>query len=192
MVKTQRFYHNVGSQCDSGVIGELWTPLVVDAEIVSIDTFNKSPPKRGLVVGITFIKVPQRPPPVHTLFLSHPRVPWICSKCLSPPLPPLRAVSTPRTQETRAVLFLTFTVTMNLARNTTWTLLQVSRALGRGWTGLAGASEFSLCPFCRELPEFGTPVHPFPAVPRRVSDHGHPCLPTFLWGFCPIWKTKGF
>ncbi|KAH0631526.1 hypothetical protein JD844_005891 [Phrynosoma platyrhinos] len=28
----------------------------VDAEIVSIDTFNKSPPKRGLVVGITFIK----------------------------------------------------------------------------------------------------------------------------------------
>ncbi|XP_040313477.1 KICSTOR complex protein kaptin isoform X1 [Herpailurus yagouaroundi] len=31
-----------------------YTP--VDAEIVSIDTFNKSPPKRGLVVGITFIK----------------------------------------------------------------------------------------------------------------------------------------
>ncbi|XP_045148720.1 KICSTOR complex protein kaptin isoform X3 [Echinops telfairi] len=31
-------------------------PLAVDAEIVSIDTFNKSPPKRGLVVGITFIK----------------------------------------------------------------------------------------------------------------------------------------
>uniref|UniRef100_A0A2K5WXD4 Kaptin, actin binding protein n=1 Tax=Macaca fascicularis TaxID=9541 RepID=A0A2K5WXD4_MACFA len=30
--------------------------LTVDAEIVSIDTFNKSPPKRGLVVGITFIK----------------------------------------------------------------------------------------------------------------------------------------
>ncbi|XP_043854799.1 KICSTOR complex protein kaptin isoform X2 [Dromiciops gliroides] len=28
----------------------------VDAEIVSIDTFNKSPPKQGLVVGITFIK----------------------------------------------------------------------------------------------------------------------------------------
>lgn len=44
-------------------------PLPVDAEIVSIDTFNKSPPKRGLVVGITFIKVPRapstslRPPP---------------------------------------------------------------------------------------------------------------------------------
>lgn len=33
--------------------------LPVDAEIVSIDTFNKSPPKRGLVVGITFIKVPK-------------------------------------------------------------------------------------------------------------------------------------
>ncbi|EMP28706.1 Kaptin [Chelonia mydas] len=30
--------------------------LAVDAEIVSIDTFSKSPPKRGLVVGITFIK----------------------------------------------------------------------------------------------------------------------------------------
>lgn len=33
----------------------------MDAEIVSIDTFNKSPPKRGLVVGITFIKVPRTP-----------------------------------------------------------------------------------------------------------------------------------
>ncbi|XP_012980950.1 KICSTOR complex protein kaptin isoform X1 [Mesocricetus auratus] len=30
--------------------------IPVDAEIVSLDTFNKSPPKRGLVVGITFIK----------------------------------------------------------------------------------------------------------------------------------------
>lgn len=29
----------------------------VDAEIVSIDAFTKSPPKRGLVVGITFVKV---------------------------------------------------------------------------------------------------------------------------------------
>lgn len=29
----------------------------VDAEIVSIDAFNKSPPNRGLVVGITFVKV---------------------------------------------------------------------------------------------------------------------------------------
>uniref|UniRef100_A0ACB8FT07 Uncharacterized protein n=1 Tax=Sphaerodactylus townsendi TaxID=933632 RepID=A0ACB8FT07_9SAUR len=33
-----------------------FTYIPVDAEIVSIDTFNKSPPKRGLVVGITFIK----------------------------------------------------------------------------------------------------------------------------------------
>lgn len=31
--------------------------LPVDAEIVSIDAFNKSVPNRGLVVGITFIKV---------------------------------------------------------------------------------------------------------------------------------------
>lgn len=31
--------------------------LAVDAEIVSIDAFNKSHPSRGLVVGITFIKV---------------------------------------------------------------------------------------------------------------------------------------
>lgn len=30
---------------------------LVDAEIVSIDAFNKSLPKRGLVVGITFVKV---------------------------------------------------------------------------------------------------------------------------------------
>ncbi|XP_074872815.1 KICSTOR complex protein kaptin isoform X2 [Carettochelys insculpta] len=37
--------------------GELqFTYIPVDAEIVSIDTFSKSPPKRGLVVGITFIK----------------------------------------------------------------------------------------------------------------------------------------
>ena len=36
-----------------------WSFLLnlVDAEIVSIDAFIKSPPKRGLVVGITFIKV---------------------------------------------------------------------------------------------------------------------------------------
>ncbi|XP_078517209.1 KICSTOR complex protein kaptin [Lissotriton helveticus] len=33
-----------------------FTYIPVDAEIVSIDNFNKSPPKRGLVVGITFIK----------------------------------------------------------------------------------------------------------------------------------------
>ncbi|XP_027129766.1 KICSTOR complex protein kaptin [Larimichthys crocea] len=33
-----------------------FTYIPVDAEIVSIDAFNKSPPKRGLVVGITFGK----------------------------------------------------------------------------------------------------------------------------------------
>ncbi|XP_062454229.1 KICSTOR complex protein kaptin isoform X1 [Rhea pennata] len=33
-----------------------FTYIPVDAEIVSIDSFRKSPPKRGLVVGITFIK----------------------------------------------------------------------------------------------------------------------------------------
>lgn len=33
-----------------------FTYIPVDAEIVSIDAFHKSPPKRGLVVGITFIK----------------------------------------------------------------------------------------------------------------------------------------
>ncbi|KAJ8266311.1 hypothetical protein GJAV_G00128950 [Gymnothorax javanicus] len=33
-----------------------FTYIPVDAEIVSIDAFNKSPPSRGLVVGITFIK----------------------------------------------------------------------------------------------------------------------------------------
>uniref|UniRef100_A0A3Q2NWB6 Kaptin (actin binding protein) n=1 Tax=Fundulus heteroclitus TaxID=8078 RepID=A0A3Q2NWB6_FUNHE len=33
-----------------------FTYIPVDAEIVSIDAFNKSSPKRGLVVGITFIK----------------------------------------------------------------------------------------------------------------------------------------
>uniref|UniRef100_A0A3Q3VXE1 Uncharacterized protein n=1 Tax=Mola mola TaxID=94237 RepID=A0A3Q3VXE1_MOLML len=34
-----------------------FTYIPVDAEIVSIDAFNKSPPNRGLVVGITFVKV---------------------------------------------------------------------------------------------------------------------------------------
>ncbi|XP_036976549.1 KICSTOR complex protein kaptin isoform X2 [Acanthopagrus latus] len=33
-----------------------FTYIPVDAEIVSIDAFNKSPPKSGLVVGITFVK----------------------------------------------------------------------------------------------------------------------------------------
>ncbi|XP_068257340.1 KICSTOR complex protein kaptin isoform X2 [Nyctibius grandis] len=33
-----------------------FTYIPVDAEIVSIDSFAKSPPQRGLVVGITFIK----------------------------------------------------------------------------------------------------------------------------------------
>ncbi|KAL4640432.1 kaptin [Arapaima gigas] len=33
-----------------------FTYIPVDAEIVSIDSFNRSPPSRGLVVGITFIK----------------------------------------------------------------------------------------------------------------------------------------
>nr|AAH72276.1 MGC82410 protein [Xenopus laevis] len=33
-----------------------FTYIPVDAEIVSIDSFSKSPPKQGLVVGITFIK----------------------------------------------------------------------------------------------------------------------------------------
>ncbi|GAA6069749.1 KICSTOR complex protein kaptin isoform X1, partial [Tachysurus ichikawai] len=33
-----------------------FTYIPVDAEIVSIDAFNKSAPNRGLVVGITFIK----------------------------------------------------------------------------------------------------------------------------------------
>ncbi|KAB0398446.1 hypothetical protein E2I00_014834, partial [Balaenoptera physalus] len=40
--------------------------IPVDAEIVSIDTFNKSPPKQGLVVGITFIKVGDQ---LETVFL---------------------------------------------------------------------------------------------------------------------------
>lgn len=35
-----------------------FTYIPVDAEIVSIDAFNKSSPNRGLVVGITFIKDP--------------------------------------------------------------------------------------------------------------------------------------
>ncbi|XP_063997340.1 KICSTOR complex protein kaptin isoform X2 [Pogoniulus pusillus] len=33
-----------------------FTYIPVDAEIVSIDSFSKPPPQRGLVVGITFIK----------------------------------------------------------------------------------------------------------------------------------------
>lgn len=67
--------------------------LPVDAEIVSIDTFNKSPPKRGLVVGITFIKVPEGAsshpfPPPHARWIPEcdPHPP--CRPC-----PPLRPAS---------------------------------------------------------------------------------------------------
>uniref|UniRef100_A0A670ZXS4 Uncharacterized protein n=1 Tax=Pseudonaja textilis TaxID=8673 RepID=A0A670ZXS4_PSETE len=56
-----------------------FTYIPVDAEIVSIDTFNKPSPKRGLVVGITFIKVCRS---FHSLFfLQHVTVTCIHLLC---------------------------------------------------------------------------------------------------------------
>ncbi|XP_056602226.1 KICSTOR complex protein kaptin isoform X2 [Triplophysa dalaica] len=47
---------NIYGLCQAGEQELLAATLKVDAEIVSIDAFNKSTPKRGLVVGVTFIK----------------------------------------------------------------------------------------------------------------------------------------
>lgn len=113
-------------------------PLPVDAEIVSIDTFNKSPPKRGLVVGITFIKVPGPPPAYPSPSLTHVAV------SESDPSPPgcpgsfLRPVSHPRIQETRAAHFLTFTATTSPALSTILTPLPVSVASREGGLGKMG------------------------------------------------------
>lgn len=51
--------------CMDVLISSFFSVLTVDAEIVSIDSFNKSPPNRGLVVGITFIKVGLISPGLH-------------------------------------------------------------------------------------------------------------------------------
>lgn len=152
------------------------SPLPVDAEIVSIDTFNKSPPKRGLVVGITFIKVSRAPstypfPPPST----HIDPPESDPNPSCQPYSPLRPVSFHRIQGTKAAPSLTFTVTMSLALSTTSTPLPVSVAWREGggeegaWRSLV---PIYLCSPCRELPEPGTPVHSFPAVPCRVSKPG--------------------
>lgn len=149
-------------------------PLPVDAEIVSIDTFNKSPPKRGLVVGITFIKVPRPPPPTRCLLRAHGVRPTEAGPHPSCRLySPLRPVSSPRIPGTRAAPFLIFTVTTSLALSTTSTPLPVSVArkeggMGRAGGGLRGPVHISPCSPCRELPEPGAPVHAFPAVPCRV------------------------
>ena len=148
------------------------SPLPVDAEIVSIDTFNKSPPKRGLVVGITFIKVPGAHPSTHFLLLTESSPNPSCCLYL-----PLRTVSSPRILGTRAAPSLTFTVTTSLALSTTWTPLPVSVAwreggMGKGWgmhQDVPSLVPNCLHSPCRELPKPGAPVHSFPTMPCRVS-----------------------
>ncbi|XP_077336946.1 KICSTOR complex protein kaptin isoform X2 [Lithobates pipiens] len=49
-------YQDLRERLRAGAREVQFTYIPVDAEIVSIDSFSKSPPKRGLVVGITFIK----------------------------------------------------------------------------------------------------------------------------------------
>ncbi|KAM4695952.1 KICSTOR complex protein kaptin isoform 2-T2 [Rhinophrynus dorsalis] len=49
-------YQDLRDKLRAGARELHFTYIPVDAEIVSIDSFSKSPPKRGLVVGITFIK----------------------------------------------------------------------------------------------------------------------------------------
>ncbi|XP_018411522.1 PREDICTED: kaptin isoform X2 [Nanorana parkeri] len=49
-------YQDLRDNLRAGAREVQFTYIPVDAEIVSIDSFSKSPPKRGLVVGITFIK----------------------------------------------------------------------------------------------------------------------------------------
>ncbi|XP_075042979.1 KICSTOR complex protein kaptin isoform X2 [Mixophyes fleayi] len=49
-------YQDMRDKLRAGARELQFTYIPVDAEIVSIDSFSKSPPKRGLVVGITFIK----------------------------------------------------------------------------------------------------------------------------------------
>ncbi|XP_061875601.1 LOW QUALITY PROTEIN: KICSTOR complex protein kaptin [Colius striatus] len=49
-----------------------FTYIPVDAEIVSIDSFAKSPPQRGLVVGVTFIKDPgDKPSPFLNIYCDY-------------------------------------------------------------------------------------------------------------------------
>ncbi|KAM8952263.1 KICSTOR complex protein kaptin [Pelodytes ibericus] len=49
-------YQEMKDRVRAGARELQFTYIPVDAEIVSIDSFSKSPPKCGLVVGITFIK----------------------------------------------------------------------------------------------------------------------------------------
>ncbi|XP_068106684.1 KICSTOR complex protein kaptin [Hyperolius riggenbachi] len=49
-------YQDLRDKLRAGAREVQFTYIPVDAEIVSIDSFSKSSPKRGLVVGITFIK----------------------------------------------------------------------------------------------------------------------------------------
>ncbi|XP_066438075.1 KICSTOR complex protein kaptin isoform X1 [Eleutherodactylus coqui] len=49
-------YQQLRDKLRAGARELQFTYIPVDAEIVAIDSFSKSPPKRGLVVGITFIK----------------------------------------------------------------------------------------------------------------------------------------
>ncbi|XP_029862448.1 uncharacterized protein LOC115338148 [Aquila chrysaetos chrysaetos] len=55
-IKTLHERRRARASAAAALAGTAVTYIPVDAEIVSIDSFPKSPPQRGLVVGITFIK----------------------------------------------------------------------------------------------------------------------------------------
>lgn len=105
--------------CGKNVFGSLliWFCIslnAVDAEIVSIDAFTKSPPKRGLVVGITFVKVLA---PVNSQLTAS--IFWeICSA----------NSNHGRTLVTKQRRSWTSTATTSPARSSTWSLLHVSEA----------------------------------------------------------------
>lgn len=105
------------------------------------------------------------------------------SKCLSPPLHPLRAVSTPlphppQDSGDKGSPFLNIYCDYEPGSEYNLDSIAGEQDLGEIVGGAASCYWAQLVSFYRELLEFGTPVHTLPAVPCRVSDPGLPCSPT--------------
>lgn len=143
--------------------------------------FQQVAPKAGPGCGDHVHQGTQSPPPPTYLFLPPhtlsvgPTEPDEDPSCRHP-CSPLRPVSFRRIQATKAARSSISTVTMSLAPSTTLTPLPVRVAWREGeggegaWRSLIH-DHLPVLP-CRELLEPGTPVHSFPAVPRRVSQPG--------------------
>lgn len=148
--------------------------FLVDVEIVFIDIFNKSFLKRGLVVGITFIKVFRFFLFIRCFFrvygvrFTEVGSYFFCRFYFS-----LRLVFFFRISGIRVVFFLIFIVITNLVLSIISILLFVSvvrkeGGMGRAGGGLRGFVYISSCFFCRELFEFGVLVYVFLVVLCRV------------------------